>query len=75
MIAADPNPERRKIALSHGADYAFDPMDKDFPQQVLAVTGGKGVNGVIEVCDCPASGIGVRGSNGPCHSLGMYSRE
>lgn len=49
VIAADPNPERRKIALSHGADYAFDPMDKDFPQQVLAVTGGKGVNGVIEV--------------------------
>lgn len=49
VIAADPNPERRAMALSHGADYAFDPTDEDFPRQVLAVTGGRGVNGVIEV--------------------------
>ena len=49
VIAADLNPERRRLALELGADYAFSPADKDFCDQVLAVTGGKGVNAVVEV--------------------------
>lgn len=49
VIAADPNPERRKMALENGADYVFDPTAKDFAEQVKNVTGGKGVNAVIEV--------------------------
>lgn len=49
LIAADPNPKRRELALKLGADYAFDPSDKDFVQKVKEVTKGKGVNGCVEV--------------------------
>ncbi len=49
VIAADLNPERRRLALALGADYAFSPDDADFSEKVLAVTDGKGVNAVVEV--------------------------
>lgn len=49
VIAADLNPARRELALKLGADYAFDPSDKDFVQKVKAVTRGKGVKGCVEV--------------------------
>ena len=49
LIAADLKPERRKLALELGADYAFDPSESDFTEKVKSVTGGKGVNTVIEV--------------------------
>jgi len=48
LVAVDPNPERRKMALEFGADYAFDPMDDNFADNVKEVTGG-GVNVAIEV--------------------------
>ena len=49
VIAADLNPERRRLALALGADYAFSPADDDFIEKVLAVTDGKAVNAVVEV--------------------------
>jgi 2-desacetyl-2-hydroxyethyl bacteriochlorophyllide A dehydrogenase len=49
LIAADLNPERRKMALELGADYAFDPSEPDFVEKVKAVTKGKGVNATVEV--------------------------
>ena len=49
LIAADLNPERRALALELGADYAFDPADPDFTKNVREVTGGKGVNAIVEV--------------------------
>ena len=33
IIAVDTAEEKRKAALMHGADYAFDPMDESFPQR------------------------------------------
>lgn len=48
VIAVDPKEERRKLALAGGADYAFDPTEKDFAEKVKAVTGG-GVNACVEV--------------------------
>ncbi len=48
IIAADLVPARREEALQNGADYAFDPAEKDFAAKVKDVT-GKGVNVVIEV--------------------------
>ena len=48
VIACDPVADRREEALRNGADYAFDPFDKEFAQKVKAVTGG-GVNTAIEV--------------------------
>lgn len=48
VIAADPNPVRREIALKNGADYAFDPLKEGFADEVKKVTNG-GVNAAIEV--------------------------
>ena len=49
VIAADPNPTRRELALKLGADYALDPSAPDFTEQVKAVTGGRGVRATVEV--------------------------
>ena len=48
IIACDPIQERRQEALRNGADYAFDPFDENFINQVKEVTNG-GVNTAIEV--------------------------
>lgn len=48
IIAADPNPKRREIALANGADYAFDPLASDFAEKIKQVTNG-GVKVAIEV--------------------------
>lgn len=48
IIACDPVKERREEALRNGADYAFDPLEKDFAKQVRAVADG-GVKTAIEV--------------------------
>lgn len=49
LIAADLNEERRALALKLGADYALDPSAPDFVEQVKALTGGRGVNAIVEV--------------------------
>ena len=48
VIAADPVPEKRALALRQGADYALDPFDPDFAGQVKSLTGG-GVHVAVEV--------------------------
>lgn len=48
IIAVDPNPVRRELALKNGADYAFDPLEYGFAEKVKSVTGG-GVKVAIEV--------------------------
>lgn len=48
VIAVDPVPEKRALALSMGADYAFDPFEKDFADKVKQVTDG-GLKVAIEV--------------------------
>lgn len=55
VIAADLNPARRELALQLGADYAFDPSDPHFIQQVKAVTKGKGVRATVEVTGVSAA--------------------
>ena len=49
LIAADPNPSRRALALRLGADYALDPTAPDFVEQVMKITKGAGVRGTVEV--------------------------
>lgn len=55
VIAADLSEERRKLALELGADYAFDPSDKDFVSKVKEITKGKGINGCVEVTGVSAA--------------------
>ena len=49
VIAADPNPERRKLALLLGADYTLDPLDEDYYKKVKALTQNNGINSAVEV--------------------------
>ena len=67
IIAADPNPARREIALKNGADYAFDPLCEDFADNVKKVTGG-GVNVAIEV-----TGVGA-GFNEALDCMAKFGR-
>ena len=53
VIAADPVPERRELALKLGADIALDPTEEGFYKKVKEASGG-GVNVCIEV-----TGLGV----------------
>lgn len=48
IIAVDPIPEKRELALKLGADYAFDPFEEGFAKKVKEVTGG-GAKVAIEV--------------------------
>lgn len=60
VLAADPIPERRKLALELGADHALDPTREDFAQRIGEWTGGVAVciestglgAGLIEALDC-----------------------
>jgi len=54
VIASDPNPERRELALRLGADYALDPTESNYEEKVKALTfTGTGVETVIEVTGNP----------------------
>ncbi len=53
IIAVDPIRERREFAMKMGADFALDPTNKDFFDEVKRLTGG-GVNVCIEV-----TGLGI----------------
>ena len=58
VIAVDPNEDKRNLALSIGADYAFDPYDKEFSHKVKEVTNG-GCNVALEVTGVGAGLDGV----------------
>lgn len=49
VIAADPNPERRALALKLGADHALSPLADGFIDTVRELTNGRGVDVVVEV--------------------------
>lgn len=67
IIAADPNSQRREIALQNGADFAFDPLREDFAEQVKKVTNG-GANVAIEV-----TGVGA-GFNEALDCMAKFGR-
>lgn len=48
VIAVDTNPERRKLALDIGADFALDPADTNFYADVLKYTHGKGIDIAVD---------------------------
>ena len=48
IIAVDPVKEKRELALTLGADYAFDPFEPDFAKTVKGITNG-GAKLAIEV--------------------------
>ena len=67
VIAVDPDPQKREKAISCGADFAFDPYDKDFAEKVRERTDG-GANVGIEV-----TGIGA-GLDGILDCMARFGR-
>lgn len=67
VIAVDPDPQKREKAISCGADFAFDPYDKDFAEKVREITDG-GANVGIEV-----TGIGA-GLDGILDCMARFGR-
>ena len=53
VIAVDFSEQRRNLALTLGADFAFDPADPALAEKVKAVTEGRGANCVSEVTGNP----------------------
>lgn len=48
LIAVDPIPRRRELALAYGADHVIDPGFELVAETVRRVNGGKGVDAVLE---------------------------
>lgn len=48
IVALDPSPSRREYGLKFGATHAFDPLDEATASAVKDLTGGRGVDSVIE---------------------------
>lgn len=67
VIAVDPDIKKREKALSCGADFAFDPYDKDFADKVRKITDG-GAKVGIEV-----TGIGA-GLDGILDCMARFGR-
>jgi 2-desacetyl-2-hydroxyethyl bacteriochlorophyllide A dehydrogenase len=55
LIAADLREDRCRLALEMGADFALSPETPDFSDQVRRISGGKGVNAVVEVTGVSAA--------------------
>lgn len=55
VIVSDFSPERRALAEKLGADYALNPGDGDYLNQVREITGGEGVRAVVEVTGSAAA--------------------
>ncbi len=55
VLVADPDPDRRKLALELGATAALNPEADVFIEQVKALTDGKGPNAVVEVTGVAAA--------------------
>jgi (R,R)-butanediol dehydrogenase/meso-butanediol dehydrogenase/diacetyl reductase/L-iditol 2-dehydrogenase len=54
IIALDTDPARREVAKSFGADEVLDPADPALEGRIKAVTGGRGVDRVIEAVGAAA---------------------
>jgi threonine dehydrogenase-like Zn-dependent dehydrogenase len=55
VVAIDPDPHRRQIALAHGAAEALDPTAGSVAEQIKAQTNGKGADVCIEVSGAPSA--------------------
>ena len=49
LIAVDLNEKRRELAMKLGADFALNPANENFVEQVKEITKGKGINACVEV--------------------------
>jgi threonine 3-dehydrogenase len=77
VLASDVEPYRLEIARRMGADVVLDARQVDMPERALEVTGGDGVDVVLEMSGSPAalqSGLAMITRGGRISLLGIFSR-
>ncbi len=57
IIAFEVSPQRRQLALTVGADFAFDPREVSAGEKVLALTNGEGADMSVEAAGAPLKTI------------------
>jgi threonine dehydrogenase-like Zn-dependent dehydrogenase len=70
IIAADPDAGKRECALRLGADYALDPLDKNFAKTVKELTNG-GADAGIEVTGIGAGLDGILDCMAPLSTVAL----
>ncbi|HEY6533227.1 MAG TPA: NAD(P)-dependent alcohol dehydrogenase [Acidimicrobiales bacterium] len=65
VIAVDPLPEKRALALSVGADVAIDPSESDVAAEVRSLTGGSGADVVLDFVGSDETLSGAVGAVAP----------
>ncbi|HVG26391.1 MAG TPA: L-threonine 3-dehydrogenase [Acidobacteriaceae bacterium] len=76
VFAIEPNPARRELALRMGADVVLDPSRDDVNVELARVTGGGGVDVLLEMSGHPAAisqGFGLLRNGGRASLLGIPS--
>lgn len=74
IIAVDPNARARQRALELGADHAIDPTSTDVREQVLALTGGLGLDVAVDLVGANAvlsQGAACLGRHGRLLMIGL----
>lgn len=78
VIAVDPLPRRRELALRYGAQAALDPRAGDAALEIHQLTGGRGVDVAIELAGAyPALATAIRAARvgGTVCAAGFYQGE
>jgi alcohol dehydrogenase len=76
IIAVEPNPERRSMALRLGADVVVDPNNSNVTAEIRRITNGRGVDVSIEALGVQATfeaALRVLRPAGTLSSVGVYS--
>ena len=77
VFAIEVNAHRRKVATVMGADLTLDPATDNVEEQILAATGGNGVDVLLEMSGYPAAmrqGFSLLRTGGRASLLGVPSR-
>ncbi len=77
VFAIEVNAHRRGVAAAMGADMALDPATDNMEEQILALTGGTGVDVLLEMSGHPAAmrqGFALLRTGGRASLLGIPSR-
>jgi threonine 3-dehydrogenase len=78
VVATEPNAGRRELALKMGADAALDPRDADLTARVREMTGGEGVDVLLEMSGHPDAihqGLAMLRPAGRASLLGLPKQE
>lgn len=74
IMATEPNPYRRELAVKMGADRVYDPTRDNVPEAIRALTHGEGIDVVLEMSGHPKAielGLEVLAMGGRISLLGL----